>query len=167
VAAVTKVRDPAGESWAIAIDPADINAWLATRLPKWAAHDPEFAQFNGASEVRLGSEDGAVVVEVPVGPNTLGLVGTVRMPFGLAEGSDGLRLEVGEARIGRLPIPFARSWSGGGSALAAEIKRLEARHPDRRFRLGDGRFIEVQAVSCENGRIKIRFATLPAGAAAG
>ena len=33
-AALTRVR-PAGEEWAIAIDPDDINAWLATRLAKW------------------------------------------------------------------------------------------------------------------------------------
>ena len=164
VAAVTKVRDPAGESWAIAIDPADINAWLATRLPKWIAHDPELAPFAAAERLRLGAEDGAVVLDAPVGPGFLGLVGTVRVPLELDERSQRLRIDVAAARVGRLPIPFAATGLGSGGTLAEEVARLEERYPGRRFRLADGRFIEVRAISCEEGRIKIRFATRPAGA---
>jgi hypothetical protein len=167
VSAVTKVRDPAGESWAIAIDPADINAWLATRLPKWVAHDPEFAPFAAASEVRIGSEDGAVILETPIGPSALGLVATVRMPLELPEGDERLRIRIGGVRVGRLPIPFAEAGFDAAGNVQAELQRLEERHPDRRFRLGDGRFIEIRAISCEDGRIKIRFATLPAAASAG
>jgi len=164
VAAVTKVRDPRGESWAIAIDPADINAWLATRLPKWVAHDPKFASFADAAEVRVGSEDGALVVESPVGPRLLGLVGTVRVPLELAEGDGQVRAEVGSVRIGRLPVPFAEIGLADAARVVAEVTRLESRYPGRRFRLGDGRFIEVEAISCESGRIKLRLATLPATA---
>ncbi len=167
VAAVTKVRDPAGESWAIAIDPADINAWLATRLPKWVAHDPEFASFAGATEVRVGSEDGALVVESPVGPRTLGLVGTVRVPLEFAEGDEHVRAEIGSVRIGRLPVPLAELGFDDAERVVAELTRLESRYPGRRFRLGDGRFIEVRAILCERGRIKVRLATLPAGASEG
>lgn len=167
VAAVTKVRDPAGESWAIAIDPADINAWLATRLPKWVAHDPEFASFADAAEVRVGSEDGALVVESPVGPRALGLVGTVRVPLELLEGDPQVRAEIGSVRVGRLPVPLAEIGFDDAERVVAEVARLESRYPGRRFRLGDGRFIEVQAISCDSGRIKVRFATLPAGASEG
>ena len=166
VAAVTKVRDPAGEEWAIAIDPADINAWLATRLPKWAAHDPEFAPFAAASAVRIGSEDGAVTLETPIGPAALGLVATVQMPLELAEGEERLIADIGGVRIGRLPIPLAEAGFDAAGKFLDELQRLEARHPGRRFRLGDGRCIEVRAISCEDGRIKIRFATLPAAASA-
>jgi hypothetical protein len=166
VAAVTKVRDPAGEEWAIAIDPADINAWLATRLPKWAAHDPEFAPFAAASAVRIGSEDGAVTLETPIGPAALGLVATVQMPLELAEGEERLFVDIGGVRIGRLPIPLAEAGFDAAGKFLDELQRLEARHPGRRFRLGDGRCIEVRAISCEEGRIKIRFATLPAAASA-
>jgi hypothetical protein len=165
-AAVTKVRDPAGKEWAIAIDPADINAWLATRLPKWAAHDPEFAPFAAASAVRIGSEDGAVTLETPIGPAALGLVATVQMPLELAEGEERLFVDIGGVRIGRLPIPLAEAGFDSAGKFLDELQRLEARHPGRRFRLGDGRCIEVRAISCEDGRIKIRFATLPAAASA-
>lgn len=166
VAAVTKVRDPAGEEWAIAIAPADINAWLATRLPKWAAHDSEFAPFAAASAVRIGSEDGAVTLETPIGPSALGLIATVRMPLELAEGEERLFTDIGGVRIGRLPIPLAEAGFDAAGKFLDELQRLEARHPGRRFRLGDGRCIEVRAISCEEGRIKIRFATLPAAASA-
>lgn len=166
VAAVTKVRDPAGEEWAIAIDPADINAWLATRLPKWATHDPEFEPFAAASAVRIGSEDGAVTLETPIGPAALGLVATVQMPLELAEGEERLFTDIGGVRIGRLPIPLAEAGFDAAGKFLDELQRLEARHPGRRFRLGDGRCIEVRAISCEEGRIKIRFATLPAAASA-
>lgn len=166
VAAVTKVRDPAGEEWAIAIDPADINAWLATRLPKWATHDPEFEPFAAASAVRIGSEDGAVTLETPIGPAALGLVATVQMPLELAEGEERLFTDIGGVRIGRLPIPLAEAGFDSAGKFLDELQRLEARHPGRRFRLGDGRCIEVRAISCEDGRIKIRFATLPAAASA-
>ncbi len=167
IAAVTKVRDPAGESWAIAIDPADINAWLATRLPKWVAHDPEFASFADAAEVRVGSEDGALVVESLVGPRALGLVGTVRVPIELAEGEAQVRADIGSVRIGRLPVPLVEIGLVDAARVIAEVKRLESRYPGRRFRLGDGRFVQVQAISCERGRIKVRLSTLPAGASEG
>jgi hypothetical protein len=167
-AEVTKVRGPAGEAWAIAIDPADINAWLATRLPKWIEHEPELASFEAAVAVRIAADDGALVIEAPVGPAALGLVGAVRMPVAL-EDAPGARLvlDIGAARIGLLPVPLsAEGWASAGT-LADELARFERRYPDRRIRLADGRFVEVRAISCERGRIKIRFATLPAAAAGG
>jgi hypothetical protein len=149
VAAVTKVRDPAGETWAIAIDPADVNAWLATT-------------------VRISAADGALIVDAPVGPEAIGLVGTLRLPVALEDSPDAkLLLDIGAARIGLLPVPISDAgWEAAG-ALADELARFEARYPERRFRLADGRFVEVRAISCEDGRIKIRFATLPAAASGG
>lgn len=165
VAAVTKVRDPAGETWAIAIDPSDINAWLATRLPKWIEHDPSLAPFERATTVRISADDGALIVDAPVGPEALGLVGTLRLPIALDD-SPGAKLivDIGATRIGLLPVPFSDAgWEAAGT-LAEELARFEAQYPERRFRLADGRFVEVRAISCEDGRIKIRFATLPASA---
>ena len=61
-AELTKVR-PAGEEWAISIDPADINAWLATRLPKWIEHDPGLASLAAARSARIAAVDGRLVLE--------------------------------------------------------------------------------------------------------
>ncbi|MDI9404681.1 MAG: hypothetical protein QM516_12480 [Limnohabitans sp.] len=165
VAAVTKVRDPAGEAWAIAMDPADINAWLATRLPKWIAHDPSLAPFERATTVRISAADGALIVDAPVGPEALGLVGTLRLPIALDDSPDAkLMVDIGAARIGLLPVPISDAgWDAAGT-LAEELSRFETRYPDRRISLADGRLVEVRAISCEDGRIKIRFATLPASA---
>ena len=165
VAAVTKVRDPAGETWAIAIDPADVNAWLATRLPKWIEHDPSLAPFERATTVRISADDGALIVDAPVGPEALGLVGTLRMPIALDD-SPGAKLmvDIGATRIGLLPVPISESGWQVAVVLAEELARFEARYPERRFRLADGRSVEVRAIACESGRIKIRFATLPASA---
>ena len=165
VAAVTKVRDPAGETWAIAVDPVDINAWLATRLPKWIEHDPSLAPFERATTVRISADDGALILDAPVGPEALGLVGTLRMPVALDD-SPGAKLtvDIGATRIGLLPVPISDAgWEVAG-ALAEELARFEARYPERRFRLADGRSVQVRAIACESGRIKIRFATLPASA---
>ena len=163
--AITKVR-PAGESWAIAIDPADINAWLATRLPQWIDHDPALADFAAATSVRLAADDGALLVEAPVGPSRLGLIATVRMPLELTDSvAHRLRLDIGATRIGLLPIPVGGPGLPVADALASELARLEQRYPDRRFRLGDGRTIEIRAISCESGQIRIRFATHPASTA--
>lgn len=164
IAAVTKVRDPAGETWAIAIDPADINAWLATRLPKWIEHDPSLAPFARATTVRIGADDGALVVEAPVGPKALGLVGTLRMPIALDD-SPGAKLmvDIGTTRIGLLPVPLSDAgWQVAG-VLAEELARFESRYPERRFRLADGRSVELRAIACEGGRVKIRLMTLPQG----
>lgn len=167
VAAVTKVRDPAGETWAIAIDPADVTAWLTTRLPKWIEHDPTLVSFEAATAVRIGADDGALVAETPIGPAALGLVGTVRVPIAL-EDAPGARLmvDIGVARIGLLPVPISRAGWDVAGALADELARFEERYPERRVRLADGRLVEVRAIACEDDCIKIRFATLPAGASA-
>ncbi|MFM7259673.1 MAG: hypothetical protein ACKO3W_03630 [bacterium] len=167
VAAVTKVRDRAGETWAIAIDPADVNAWLATRLPKWIEHDPSLASFDAATAVRIGIEEGALIAGAPVGPDVVGLFGTVRVPIALEDAPGAkLMVDIGGARIGRLPVPLLGRGAVAAADLVRELARFEARYPERRFRLADGRVVEVRAISCEDGRIKIRFATLPAAALA-
>jgi len=168
VAAVTKVRDPAGETWAIAIDPADVNAWLATRLPKWIEHDPSLAPFARATTLRISAADGALIVDAPVGPEVLGLVGTLRLPLALEDSPDArLIVDIGAAHIGLLPVPVSDAgWEAAG-VLSNELARFEAWYPERRFRLADGRCVAVRAISCEDGRIKIRFATLPAAASGG
>ena len=167
-AAISKVR-PAGEPWAIALDPADINAWLATRLPQWIAHDPELAEFSAAASLRIAASDGALVVEAPIGPSALGLIASARVALELADADDAdakglpvsgrLHLDIGATRIGRLPIPLAALGLPAAETVAAQLARLEQRSTDRRFRLGDGRTIEIRAISCEDGQIRIRFAT--------
>jgi hypothetical protein len=160
VAAVTKVRagDEGGGArgeaeWAIAIDPADINAWLATRLPKWVAHDDALAPVASASAVRLAAVDGAIAIEDRLGP----FVASVRLVPRVEAGR--LALDFATPRIGRLPVPGAAS--GLARAVRSQLEASES-HTSVRFRLVDGRTVELREVSCSAGRIALGFATIPA-----
>jgi len=112
VAALTKIR-PAGEEWAIAIDPADLNAWLATRLPRWIAHDPELAALAPATTLRVAALDGTLIIEDSARAPGDAVISLPVTPS-LADGR--LHLDIGLARIGRLPVPLA------GSALATLLR---------------------------------------------
>jgi hypothetical protein len=159
-AALTKVR-PAGEEWAVAIDPADVNAWLATRLPKWIEHDPSLAEFADAAALRIASTDGSLRVEEPIADGWLRL----SLPIEVGIEAGGLRIGFGTARLGRLPIP------GIGAALAESVESeldgldLATRAPE--LPLADGRVVEVREISCEDGRVALRLATLAAARSGG
>lgn len=154
MAAITKIR-PAEEEWAVAIDPTDINSWLATRLPKWIEHDPELAELAPACTIRLASIEGALIIEDSVRASGAAVISLPVTP----QLSDGrLRLDIGFARIGRLPIP------GVAYALAAILRgsldRLAA--GPAQIRLADGRRVELREISCKPRRIELLLATLPA-----
>jgi hypothetical protein len=154
VAALTKIR-PAGEEWAIAIDPADLNAWLATRLPQWIAHDPELAALAPATTLRVAALEGALIIEDSARASADAVVSLPVTPS-LVGGR--LHLDIGLARIGRLPVPLA------GSALATLLResldRLAAGPAE--IPLADRRRVELRALSCEPRRITLLFATRPA-----
>lgn len=155
VAAATKVRGPGAAEWAIRLDPADINAWLATRLPKWIAYDESLAPLASASSVRIASADGALSIEDSLGA----FVVSVRLVPRVEGGR--LALDFATPRIGRLPVP------GAASGLARSVRsQLEASesHASASFRLVDGRTVELREISCKRGRITLGFATLPAKA---
>ncbi|MFM1821805.1 MAG: hypothetical protein RI967_71 [Planctomycetota bacterium] len=172
-AAVTRVRAPGAERWAVAIDPADLNAWLATRLPKWIAHDPALAVLEPACAVRLGAAEGALVLEAPLASSSDRLVGTLRLPIAVVGTEAGARLslEVGGASIGRLPIPAFAGLADLGERLRDALARFEplgaGQGGDLRFRLADDRTVELRAIACEPGRIVVECTTHPAIATGG
>lgn len=153
-AELTAIRPP-GEEWAIAIDPADINAWLATRLPKWIEHDPGLADLAPAVAIRIAAIDGALVIEDSARPSGAPVVS---LPLEPALESGRLRLGIGTARIGRLPVP------GSAAALAAFLSGSldELASGNAGIRLSDGRRVELRAISCEPRRIALLLATVPA-----
>ncbi len=152
-AAVTKIR-PVGNEWAIAIDPADINAWLATRLIKWIDHDPSLEHLRPLTEVRLASVSGALQVESPYGPFIASICFTP-----VIEG-ERLAVHVARPRIGRVPL-----WG----VASEEVERLRAHlalsepHARAQLLLADGRRVELREIVCEAGRIVLLFATVAAG----
>jgi len=153
-AELTRVR-PAGEEWAVAIDPADINAWLATRLPKWIEHDPGLEPLSAARTVRIAAIDGRLILE---DASRARGAAVLSLPVEPEVRNGRLVLSIGSARIGRLPVP------GSGSALASLLGTglAELASGPAQIRLADRRRVALRAISCEPGRIALAFATLPA-----
>ncbi len=152
-AAITKVREPHSE-WSIAIDPADINAWLATRLPRWIEHDPSLASLTSLTTLRLASIDGALQIEQPLQLMVGSIIASLRFTPTIENGA--LALEVSTPRLGRMPIPGVASELT--QALASHV-RDSASLSAARFRLADGRVVEVREIRCDAGQIAILFAT--------
>ena len=153
-AALTKIRPP-GEEWAIAVDPADINAWLATRLPKWIEHDPSLSALASATTLRIASIDDTLILEDSVRASGAPVLS---LPIAPSIEAGRLTLAIGTARVGRLPVP------GSGSALASYLRE----HLDKlasgpaEIRLSDGRRVALRSLACEPGELRLLFATLPA-----
>lgn len=156
-AAITKVRDPAGETWAIAIDPADINAWLATRLPRWIAHDPTLAELEPLVGIRVATGSGTLFIESEVGP----LVAT--LPIAVELGAGGVKPSIGTARLGRLPLPGLARILGGAElelriAEAAVLLRA-AESDNAAIPLSDGRRVRLADIALREGAIELAFET--------
>ncbi|MFM7052429.1 MAG: hypothetical protein ACKOYN_09905 [Planctomycetota bacterium] len=156
-AAVTKVRDPSGEVWAVSIDPADINAWLAMRLPKWIAHDPSLEDLEPLTALRVRTAPGTILVERAVGP----LIATLRLDIAL--GASGLRPAIGAARVGRLPLPGLAALIGARAlearfAGAASLATSDPAQPAT-LSLADGRRVQLVAIAIREGAIQLAFKT--------
>ncbi|MCH2133908.1 MAG: hypothetical protein MK116_09180 [Phycisphaerales bacterium] len=96
------------ESWRIRMTDEAINAWLAARLLPWMSHEPDLVWPERLSrpQVRFSTSG------IDVGIRVSGLLGSdrvVSLRFEPVLDSGRLLLKPGGIRIGRLPVPFARS----------------------------------------------------------
>ncbi len=147
-AEISKVRPP-GEAWAIRIHDRDINAWIATRLPAWTAHDSTLAWPIPGSAVQVRFEPGGIVVGI-------GMQGRVWSgAFAPTVEPGMIRITPGGGAVGRVPIPE-------GAAMVAQLMEGDAAKSlslPREFALGDGRTLEVRRVEAVEGSIEIEFLT--------
>ncbi len=154
-AAVSRVR-PDGEAWAIRIQDADINAWLAIRLPAWTSHDPTLAWPIPGASAQVRFEAGHAIVG-------LALEGRVWTgAFGLFVEPERIRIEPGSGAVGRMPVP-------AGAAMVAKLLEGEGATTlslPRAYALGDGRTLELRRIDIVEGAIELEFATRHATAAA-
>jgi hypothetical protein len=161
VTEVHRVR-AADEPWSVRVRDSDVNAWLATRLPKWVEHAGSGDSPQAMVRFRPGSIDVAARVD------GLPSVGVLRCSPRIDDGA--LRLDVVRARLGELPVPFLRGMLIGPLEDALrdpeapdEVRMLatllagEAVTP--RFSLGDGRLIELRAVEVDDGELRLEFVT--------
>lgn len=156
--------------WAVRARASDVNAWLATRLPKWCEH----AGVSGVGAVQVRFTEGAIQIAADV--RSLPGITVATLAPDIVDGE----LTTGEVRValGRLPVPFAvdliigelTSVFSGDDApdeLRAILPLLRGQRAPATFELSDGRRVVVRDVEIHSGEILIEFETVgPAASAA-
>jgi len=145
----------AQRDWAIRIDEAQINAWLATRLPAWLEHRGVDAP--PVVRVRLRADRTDLAIRNDAG----GRVYTITVEAGVRDGA--LSIRPTAAWIGLLPIPVAAvpdslfelpgrfELAAEGGTGAWEIEALD---------LGDGRRVEFVDIEIRPGELRLRARTV-------
>ncbi|MEM7755950.1 MAG: hypothetical protein AAF297_09980 [Planctomycetota bacterium] len=119
----------ASEPWSVALSESDVNAWLATRLPRWLEGEsgmPEWPDTMSQLQVRLdrGAVRAGVRVETRSGPR---FVTASFVPSVDDRGS--LWCAASVVHVGRLPVPA--SWVIAGAADGEGVLPAElASHPN-------------------------------------
>lgn len=165
VSEVHRVR-PDAEPWAVRIKAEEVNAWLATRLPKWCAHAgvPEL----GDAEVRFTEGTIELAVDVPDLPSVV----VARLAPEVTEA--GILAHVEGASIGRLPMSFlarpsmvrtVSSMAGGEAdeSVKALLAAIGGEPAPRDFELADGRHVRLRDIEVHEGELLLEFETRKPG----
>ncbi len=151
-AAIHQVRGP--EPWAIAIDPADLNGWLAQRWRPWA----EFARDAIPDDLRSQPLEHAALAIDREGSLLVMLSRQGRIDWCRLEvvGDPGaIGLEVTRMGAGALPLPAIVA---GG--LAGDLAHLGEGLPT--MNLSDGRSVRLLDLAFQDGTIVLQCRTDPA-----
>ena len=136
----TRVRAKGSEEWSVRVRAADLNAWLAARLPQWLEHDRSLPWPDGVERVRVAIDADGLALAA----DWNGFVVTTRWRVDSGEGGAPATLRAAGSSVGSLPVPFA---SGVGAWFVPELGRPLA----LRARLGDGRSVTVSDVEFSGG----------------
>lgn len=164
-----RIRDTR-EIWKLRVREEQINAWLATRLPKWVAHqhDIDWPEQLGRIQLNLGADQSSLAIEYFERDRPRVLVVHGRMFY------DGgaLCIAVEQIDLGRLPLP--------GRTVARALNRLEEIAPellrsedvnqiveiiedgacmDPGLTLADGRRVQLLDVQSEDGSVVLTCRT--------
>lgn len=165
VSELHRVREAPGP-WAVRLREADMNAWLAARLPLWCDHAG--IERVGDAQVRLTADS----IELALATPALPAIAVVRLRPAV-EGSS-LRPTVDAVRLGRLPLPLfgeraVRSTllalgegDAQGELQSALVAALRNEPIDTTFELSDGRRVRLRDLEVRDGELLLEFETLPA-----
>ena len=168
-------QHPADARWAVTIDEAEANAWLAVRLPLWV--ESEYGPWpDRIRSVRIRFHDGRVIVGADIREPGADQPRVVAAALELDVDQDGTaRAGIGWTQINRLKLPGAiglkrlSDWidSAGEGEIAAglsELVRGELNAESLGWRLEDGRVVTVHAIDVEGGRLRLTCSTSAATA---
>jgi hypothetical protein len=161
---------PVTEQWALAVSQADLNAWLASRLPQWLEQQQgvEWPEDLKPPQVRLDGEN--LHLAIDAGPKTGGRVFTLTINPQMRD--DRLWLDLQGVSAGRLPVRGApaqvvieliRSLAPGGEhdgteAIACILAGRQGVDPT--MELSDGRRIRLRKLTLRGGSLTLENRTL-------
>ncbi len=164
------------ETWSVRIHDRHVNAWLASRLPAWLAHDQKLewpAEF-GRPQVRF--EPGGVTVAIELADSERRRLVAVRLIPTITAGE--LRVTVDRVSLGRLTMPgkpvgevaiWLNEAAPGGFLEDPVVQSamgwlLQGQAIDPTATLADGRAVRLLGVRCEEGAVVLRCRTISGSA---
>lgn len=138
VAEFTKVR-AADAEWAVRIRAADVNEWLASRLPQWL----ESRELPALGQAQVHLQPGLLRLGVARGP---AVIWTAAEP--VAQGG-GVQIRSASSGMGRLPLP------GMGPDLSQAVDGWVGKP----IPLPDGRQVRVLDLEVLDGELRLRLRT--------
>lgn len=178
----TQMVRPVDEAWALRITQAQINAWLAARLPRWIEHDANMTwpEQIGTPQVLIDAAGLRIATPVTIGPTpnaaasatsaSRTVVATL-VPTIAADG--GLSLKLTSIALGKVWVPGAPLTRLVDAVKEASPEFLD--HPQVRqaievlsgrqslpaeYTLADGRRVRVKDVRLVNGAIEVSAVTI-------
>lgn len=152
-AEIHRIR-PADERWAVSLRDADVNAWLAIRLPAWRDFDASIPWPPDAGLAQVRFLPGQVQVAI----DREGTIWSAVVEPSVA--MDRVSCPPTHGGVGALPIPY-------GASLALDLLQggteVVARGSPRTFRLADGRTVEITDIEVREGELLLQFVTRPRG----
>ena len=150
-AETTRVRAEGEREWSVRVRAADLNAWLAARLPQWLEFDRSLPWPEGVKAVQVALDPGGVALAA----DWNGFVVTTRWAIDPGAAGAPATLRAAGTSVGTLPVPFA---AGVGAWFVPELARpLPLAAP-----LVDGRTVSVLDVELADGEAIVDCATAPA-----
>ena len=146
-----------GEPWGFRVTQDQVNAWLATRLPKWIEHDASLRWPEGITAVQVRFGEG----EIELGGRGSGPVWRARFAADLKDGA--CQLQPIGGGIGRVPIQGVILQGVAGMVPEGVLQENGTIAMPTELELVDGRRIQLVDFEFVDGALGVLLVTHPSG----